>query len=173
MVETHVLPALAAVEDVKARLKDGASKVGQDRLKEMQRVLLTSRASLDRIFNPLAATRLIALDQLALVSIELQDWRAAYDALTASLPLYDFYYRDAGLTNHPLRGLQLMMHAKLAWLLEESQAALTSWQRALPILRITHGSKHELVRQIEEAIPPAQMEVMQRRQAPPQQQIAQ
>ena len=44
------------------------------------------------------------------------DWDAALSYATESLPFYDAYY--AHIPNHPLLALQLVMHAKLAWLLQ-------------------------------------------------------
>jgi hypothetical protein len=55
------------------------------------------------------------------------------------------------------------MHAKLAWPLQHSQEALRSWQRALPILavRITHGPRHELVKQVMQSLAECEMGVAQ------------
>ena len=160
-VQAEVLPYMQLTDYVRAQLKQGVQRVKPQQLAELKEKVQTALRAVDKTFNSFSSFRLIALEQVILVAIELQDWRLAYDGLSASIPVYDFYYQP--LPFHPLLGLQLMMHAKVAWLLEYSEVALNSWQRALPILQVTHGPDHRLTKEIQEAIPPAQMEVIQKR----------
>ena len=161
MVSTHVLPLVAAANaGLKSleTLKSGAKK-GEMQVTVRQQ-LQKSLHALHMAYAPPAVPLLTVLDDLLRVCIESGEWELAHRTVSSSLEFYDALY-SVHAPNHPLLALQLLTHAKLAWLLCKPTEALRSWKRALPILRITHGDTHALVRQVQEAIPPAEMEAMQ------------
>lgn len=164
MVSTRVLPLVSAANaGLKAleKIKAGSQKRNEAQAQVRQQ-LQQSLAALQMVYAPPAVPPLTALDDLLRVSIDSGEWSLAHETVSASLQYYDAIY-SAHAPNHPLLALQLLTHAKLAWLLCKPSEALRSWRRALPILRITHGSDHALVREVQEAIPPAEMEAMQER----------
>lgn len=158
LLQTEVLPHLAAVDSLKAQLDRSGRRISPQRLDAMAGTLRAAHAALSAAFNPLSTQLYLLYEQQLRVALERQQWSEAREAAAASLPLYEFYF--AGL-DHPLVALQHLMHAKLAWLLEDAQAALNSWQRALPTLLLSHGESHSLVRELKENIWQAQMEIRQ------------
>jgi SET and MYND domain-containing protein len=163
-LKEHVVWAMGTVDGIRQELKHGAARVKVERLQEMMRLLPACVVALSQAFTPVSTLRMIALDQLLLVTVQLGAWPQAKSTAEESLEVYEFYYSKAnGLALHPLLGLQYAMHAKLAWLTEDSEAALNSWLKAVDILRVTHGPEHGMVRTMEqESIPQARMEIMQR-----------
>jgi hypothetical protein len=163
----EVLPAMSVAQAASKKLEGMHGRVAQKdvpTLVQARSQLEAGLAALSRAHAPPAFPLLSCLDSLVLVCIDLEDWEAARGYVARSLPFYDAYYSSsAGLDNHPLLALQLLMHAKLSWLLHRPSEALASWKRALPILRISHGPNHALVQQVLEAIPPAEMEAQQER----------
>lgn len=88
------------------------------------------------------------LDGLVQCCIELQDFDGALKYTGLSLPFYEYIYSVAGA--HPSCGLQYYTHAKLAWLLGETDPAYASVCRALQILTVTHGESHSLLHPLRE-----------------------
>lgn len=96
---------------------------------------------------PMARTRKTAPNSLliscwAALAVGEAAWREALLYCSASLAVFERIYPP----RWPLVGLQYLIHGKLSFYLKYTEAALESMQRALPILSITHGSGHPLVR---------------------------
>lgn len=79
-----------------------------------------------------------ALDCAARMAVDMQQWETAERLYKHSLPMYKHAYAADAV--HPIIGLQLMSHGKLAWLNQHSQHALESFTQAAKLLRVTHSS---------------------------------
>jgi len=77
-------------------------------------------------------------------SIDLQDFKMANYYCAISIPAYEHIYPPTW----PLVGLQYYMKGKLDWFLENTDGAYKWLRKSLPILEITHGTDHSLVKQL-------------------------
>jgi len=73
----------------------------------------------------------------------------------STIPVYERVYPPF----HPMIGLQFYTCGKLEWLLEYTEDALKSLTRAADILRITHGTKSQFMKQLFGKLEEARAEV--------------
>ncbi|KAL3729635.1 hypothetical protein ACJRO7_026722 [Eucalyptus globulus] len=76
--------------------------------------------------------------------MDLQDWKEALVYCKLTIPVYERVYPGY----HPLLGLQYYTSGKLEWLLDDTGNAIKSLTKAVDILRVTHGTNTEFVREL-------------------------
>uniref|UniRef100_A0A0D3FMZ7 MYND-type domain-containing protein n=1 Tax=Oryza barthii TaxID=65489 RepID=A0A0D3FMZ7_9ORYZ len=97
-----------------------------------------------KLYHPLSITLLHTRETLLKIYMELQDWQTALMYCRLTIPVYERIYPPF----HPMIGLQFYTCGKLEWLLEYTEDALMSLTRAADILRITHGTKSEFMKEL-------------------------
>ncbi|KAA3447525.1 histone-lysine N-methyltransferase ASHR1 [Gossypium australe] len=85
----------------------------------------------------------------------LKDWQTALMYCRLTIPVYERVYPPF----HPMIGLQLYTCGKLEWLLECTEDALKSLTRAADILKITHGTKSQFMKELFGKLEEARAEV--------------
>ncbi|XP_073352215.1 histone-lysine N-methyltransferase ASHR1 isoform X3 [Aegilops tauschii subsp. strangulata] len=78
------------------------------------------------------------------IYMELQDWQTALMYCRLTIPVYERVYPPF----HPMVGLQFYTCGKLEWLLEYTEDALKSLTRAADVLRITHGTQSQFMKEL-------------------------
>jgi SET and MYND domain-containing protein len=94
----------------------------------------------------LSALRTRVIDEAMRCALDAGDWALALRHARLSLAGYEAAY-GAAVTGgaHPLLGLQHALAARLSWALGDAAAAEESYDRALSVLRVTHGDACALV----------------------------
>nr|XP_020190671.1 histone-lysine N-methyltransferase ASHR1 isoform X3 [Aegilops tauschii subsp. strangulata] len=89
------------------------------------------------------------------IYMELQDWQTALMYCRLTIPVYERVYPPF----HPMVGLQFYTCGKLEWLLEYTEDALKSLTRAADVLRITHGTQSQFMKELFGKLEEARAEV--------------
>lgn len=97
-----------------------------------------------KLYHPFSITSLHTRETLLKIYMELQDWRTALTYCRLTIPVYERVYPPF----HPMIGLQFYTCGKLEWLLEYTEDALKSLTRASDILRVTHGTKSQFMKEL-------------------------
>uniref|UniRef100_A0A0D9VXZ2 SET domain-containing protein n=1 Tax=Leersia perrieri TaxID=77586 RepID=A0A0D9VXZ2_9ORYZ len=97
-----------------------------------------------KLYHPSSTTLLHTRETLLKIYMELQEWQTALMYCRLTIPVYERVYPPF----HPMIGLQFYTCGKLEWLLEYTEDALKSLTRAADILRITHGTKSEFMKEL-------------------------
>ncbi|OEL14493.1 Histone-lysine N-methyltransferase ASHR1 [Dichanthelium oligosanthes] len=90
-----------------------------------------------------------------LIYMELQGWQTALMYCRLTIPVYERVYPPF----HPMIGLQFYTCGKLEWLLGCAEDALRSLTRAADILRITHGTNSQFMKELFGKLEEARAEV--------------
>eukprot|EP00026_Physarum_polycephalum_P007780 Phypoly_transcript_07846.p1 GENE.Phypoly_transcript_07846~~Phypoly_transcript_07846.p1 ORF type:complete len:479 (+),score=56.38 Phypoly_transcript_07846:141-1577(+) len=107
-----------------------------------------------QVLHHLSPELMAHLDEAMSACIDSQAYPQAYEYCTLSLPIYERIYSP----NWPLLGLQYYMKGKLANYLGHLSEAIGCFQKALKILRITHGM-HPIVPALQRQLQETQAEV--------------
>ncbi|XP_009764587.1 histone-lysine N-methyltransferase ASHR1 isoform X2 [Nicotiana sylvestris] len=104
-----------------------------------------------KLYHQFSVNLMRTRENLLKILMELQDWKEALKYCRLTIPVYKRVYPEC----HPLLGLQYYTCGKLEWWLGETGEAYRSLAKAAEILRITHGTNtnfmKELFVKIEEA----------------------
>ncbi|WVZ60218.1 hypothetical protein U9M48_010269 [Paspalum notatum var. saurae] len=107
------------------------------------------------LYHAFSVTLLQTRETLLKIYMELQDWRTALTYCRLTIPVYERVYPPF----HPMIGLQFYTCGKLEWLLECTEDALKSLTRASDILKITHGTKSQFMKELFGKLEEARAEV--------------
>ncbi|RLN17749.1 histone-lysine N-methyltransferase ASHR1 [Panicum miliaceum] len=108
-----------------------------------------------KLYHAFSITLLHTRETLLKIYMELQDWQTALRYCRSTIPVYERVYPPF----HPMIGLQFYTCGKLEWLLECTEDALKSLTRAADILRITHGTKSQFMKELFGKLEEARAEV--------------
>uniref|UniRef100_R7WG81 Uncharacterized protein n=1 Tax=Aegilops tauschii TaxID=37682 RepID=R7WG81_AEGTA len=95
-------------------------------------------------YHSFSTTLLHTRETLLKIYMELQDWQTALMYCRLTIPVYERVYPPF----HPMVGLQFYTCGKLEWLLEYTEDALKSLTRAADVLRITHGTQSQFMKEL-------------------------
>ncbi|KAJ1293970.1 hypothetical protein BS78_01G111000 [Paspalum vaginatum] len=107
------------------------------------------------LYHAFSVTLLQTRETLLKLYMELRDWRTALTYCRLTIPVYERVYPPF----HPMIGLQFYTCGKLEWLLEYTEDALKSLTRAADILKITHGTKSQFMKELFGKLEEARAEV--------------
>nr|CAB3493544.1 unnamed protein product [Digitaria exilis] len=107
------------------------------------------------LYHAFSITLLHTRETLLKIYMELQDWQTALTYCRSTIPVYERVYPPF----HPMIGLQFYTCGKLEWLLECTEDALKSLTRAADILKITHGTKSQFMKELFGKLEEARAEV--------------
>lgn len=108
-----------------------------------------------KLYHSFSITLLHTRETLLKLYMELQDWRSALMYCRSTIPVYERVYPPF----HPMVGLQFYTCGKLEWLLEYTEDALKSLTRAADVLRITHGTNSQFMKELFGKLEEARAEV--------------
>ncbi|KAF7095221.1 hypothetical protein CFC21_097442 [Triticum aestivum] len=106
-------------------------------------------------YHSFSITLLHTRETLLKIYMELQDWQTALMYCRMTIPVYERVYPPF----HPMVGLQFYTCGKLEWLLEYTEDALKSLTRAADVLRITHGTQSQFMKELFGKLEEARAEV--------------
>lgn len=97
-----------------------------------------------KLYHPSSIILLQTREKILKMLMDLQDWKEALVYCKLTIPVYERVYPGY----HPLLGLQYYTSGKLEWLLGDTVNAIKSLTKAIDILRVTHGTNTEFVREL-------------------------
>ncbi|TVU45471.1 hypothetical protein EJB05_04960, partial [Eragrostis curvula] len=107
-----------------------------------------------KLYHAFSITLLNTRETLLKIYMDLQDWQTALTFCRLTIPVYESKYVFERMILgvyapfHPMIGLQFYTCGKLEWFLECTEDALKSFTRAADILRITHGTKSQFMKEL-------------------------
>ncbi|GMP79294.1 hypothetical protein CsSME_00034897 [Camellia sinensis var. sinensis] len=97
-----------------------------------------------KLCHPFSIDLMRTRETLLKILMELQDWKEALAYCRLTIPVYQRAYPGF----HPLLGLQYYTSGKLEWLLGATKDAIKSLTEAVDILRITHGTNTQFMKEL-------------------------
>ncbi|XP_030475693.2 histone-lysine N-methyltransferase ASHR1 [Syzygium oleosum] len=97
-----------------------------------------------KLYHPFSIILLQTREKILKMLMDLQGWKEALVYCKLTIPVYERVYPGC----HPLLGLQYYTSGKLEWLLGDTINAIKSLTKAVDILRVTHGTNAEFVRDL-------------------------
>ncbi|KAL7176463.1 hypothetical protein ACSBR2_029906 [Camellia fascicularis] len=97
-----------------------------------------------KLCHPFSIDLMRTRETLLKILMELQDWKEALAFCRLTIPAYQRAYPGF----HPLLGLQYYNCGKLEWLLGATKDAIKSLTEAVDILRITHGTNTQFMKEL-------------------------
>lgn len=97
-----------------------------------------------KLYHPFSINLMQTREAILKSLMKLEYWREALAYCKLTIPIYQRVYPAV----HPLLGLQYYTCGKLEWYLGDTEEAIKSLTKAVDILRITHGTKTPLVKEL-------------------------